>query len=114
MIRALVATYEHVPVGGFVVRPELMYEVATWGQAMFVDGLMIAAPIAAAMFLAYATMGMIGRVVPQIHLFVVGFPLTIATGLFLTAFILGVYVRLLDGMFGRVFHNVETLIRGMG
>ena len=81
---------------------------------MFVDGLMIAAPVSAAMILAYATMGILGRVIPQIHLFVVGFPLTIATGLFLTAFSLGMYVYLLDGMFHRMFRNVDLLIRGLG
>ena len=114
MIRALVATYQHIPVGGFAPHRELMAEAALWGRAMFVDGVMIAAPLAAAMLLAYSTMGLLGRVVPQIHLFVVGFPITIATGLFLMAFVLGVYVRLLDGMLFRTFQSLETLIRGMG
>jgi len=113
MIWALFSTYRHIPVGGFAVRPDLLIEVNRWGQAMFVDGLMIAAPVATAMLLAYVTMGLLGRVVPQIHLFVVGFPVTIATALFLTALSIGLYLRLVDGMFMRTFQNVETLIRGM-
>jgi flagellar biosynthetic protein FliR len=114
MIWGLVSTYRHVPVGGFVARPEMLLGVSRWGTSMFVDGLMIAAPVSAAMILAYATMGILGRVIPQIHLFVVGFPLTIATGLFLTAFSLSMYVYLLDGMFHRMFRNVDLLIRGLG
>lgn len=114
MLRALAASYEHIPVGGFVVRPALLYEVGRWGQALFVDGLMVAAPVVTAMLLAYVTLGLLGRVIPQIHLLVVGFPITIATGLFLTAFMLGVYFQVLDGMFFRMFRNVETLMRGMG
>lgn len=114
MIRALMASYEHIPVGGLSVHPNLLVEVTRWGQALFVDGLMIAAPVGAAMLLAYVTMGLLGRVIPQIHLLVVGFPITIATGLLLTAFMLGVYVQMLDGMFLRMFKNVEVLIRGMG
>jgi flagellar biosynthetic protein FliR len=114
MIKALVATYQHVPLGGVVFRPELFLEASTWGTGMFVDGLMIAAPVAAAMVMAYATLGLLGRVVPQIQLFVVGFPITIALGLFLTAFTIGAYLSFLDGAFYRTFRDVETLVRGLG
>lgn len=114
MIRALVATYEHVPVGGFVVRPALLLDAARLGQGMFIDGLALAAPLAAAMLLAYLTLGLLMRVVPQIHLFVVGFPLTIATGLVLLALSIGVYLAALDGLFGRMFRDVDALIRALG
>ncbi len=113
MIRALVSTFEHVPLGGFAPHPDLMMVVAGWGTAMFYDGMLIAAPVAAAMLLAYTSMGLMGRVVPQIHMFVVGFPLTIATALLIVAFSTGIYLKFLDGMFGNMFRNVETLIRGM-
>lgn len=113
MLWALYSTYEHLPVGGFTARPELWMEVGRWGRWLFIDGLMIAAPVTAAMLLAYAVMGLLGRVVPQIQLFVVGFPITIATGLFLMALIIGIYLYTLEGMFNAMFKNVETLVRGM-
>jgi len=113
MIQALASTYKTIPVGEVALRPALFLEVSKWGAPMFVDGLMISAPVAAAMVMAYATLGLLGRVVPQIQLFVVGFPLTIAIGLFLTAFIIGVYLEFLDGMFHRSFRDVSTLIRGL-
>ena len=68
----------------------------------------------AAMMLAYITMGLMGRVVPQIHLFVVGFPLTIATSLLVVALTIGLYLQLLDGMFTDMFRNVDRLIDGLG
>ncbi len=113
MIRALVSTYDRIPPGGFAARPELLGEVSTWGRAMFIDGFLIAAPVAGALMLAYVTMGLLGRLIPQIHLFVIGFPLTIAVGLLVVALSLTVYLRLLDGMFERMFRDVDTLIRGM-
>jgi flagellar biosynthetic protein FliR len=113
MIRALVATFDKIPLGGFVLHPQLLREVSTWGGAMFYDGLLIAAPVAGSMLVAYVTMGLLGRVVPQIHLFVVGFPITIALGLFVVAFVLGVYVNILEGMFARMFRDVATLVNGM-
>jgi len=113
MIRALVSTFDRIPLGGFMVRPALLREVSTWGNAMFYDGLMIAAPVAGAMLIAYASMGLMGRVVPQIHLFVVGFPITIGLGLFVVAFAVSIYLSTLDGMFEQMFRNVNTVINGM-
>lgn len=114
MIKALIATYQHIPLGGIVYRPELFLEASKWGTGMFVDGLMIAAPVAAAMVMAYATLGLLGRVVPQIQLFVVGFPITIALGLFISACTVGTYLSFLDGSFYRTFRDVELLVRGLG
>ncbi|MDZ4858244.1 MAG: flagellar biosynthetic protein FliR [Candidatus Hydrogenedentes bacterium] len=113
MIRALASTFEQIPLGGFAARPELLGEVSTWGRAMFIDGFLIAAPVAGALMLAYVTMGLLGRLIPQIHLFVIGFPLTIALGLTVVALSLTIYLQLLDGMFTRMFRDVDTLIRGM-
>lgn len=114
MIRALVASYDHIPVGGFVANPKLLFEVSTWGRSMFVDGLIMAAPVAGAMMLAYISMGLLGRVVPQIHLFAVGFPITIATGLIVVALSIDMYLGLLDDAFRRMFEDVTVLIRGLG
>ena len=114
MLRYMVHTFDKIPLGGFVARPALFLEVGRWGRVMFFDGLLIAAPVAGAMMLAYITMGLLGRAVPQIHLFVVGFPITITVGLLMVALVTGVYLQVLDGMFERMFTNVETLIGGLG
>ncbi|MFP4500773.1 MAG: flagellar biosynthetic protein FliR [Candidatus Hydrogenedentota bacterium] len=114
MIVGLIATYDHAPIGGLSVRPELMFEFTRLGQLMFVDGMIIAAPLASAMLLAYMTMGLLGRVVPQIHLFVVGFPLTIGVSLLLMSLIIGVYTQTLERMFGRMFRNLDLFIRALG
>lgn len=113
MLRALVTTFERIPLGGFVLRPELLKHVSQWGAAMFVDGLIIAAPVAAALFVAYVVMGLAGRVVPQIQLFVIGFPLTIALSLFVMALSVSLYLQVLDGMFSKMFRDVADMINGM-
>ena len=114
IIKALVSTYDTVPVGEFMLRQNVLGEFATLGHLMFVDGLVLASPLAAAMLLAYVTMGLLGRVVPQIHLFVVGFPLTIGVGLLLMSLIMGVYTHTLEGMFNQMFRTVDNLIQALG
>jgi len=113
MLLALVRTFDKIPLGGFVFHPELLLQVPRWGSAMFVDGLLIAAPIVGAMFVAYASLGLLGRVVPQIHLFVVGFPLTMALGMLVVGMSIQVYLAVLNGMFYNMFRNVDSMINGM-
>ena len=114
MITALAMSFEHVPIGGIYPDPNVLWTVAAWGSAIFYDSVMIGAPVIAAMMLAYVTMGLLSRVVPQIHLFVVGFPLTIATGLFVVALTIDFFLAFLDGRFETMFRNVDTLMRGLG
>lgn len=114
MIRALVSTFDRIPIGGFAPQTSVMGQVVAWAGLMFYDAILIAAPVAAAMMLAYVTMGLMGRVVPQIHLFVVGFPITIAISLIVVALTIGFYLRLLDDIFGDMFRNVDRLINGLG
>ena len=113
MIVALARTFEKIPLGGFVAQPALFREVSLLGSVMFYDGLIIAAPVAGAMMLAYVTMGIVGRLVPQINLFVVGFPITIALGLTLVAFIIQVYLMVLRGMFAEMFRFVSQMANAM-
>jgi len=113
ILRALVVSFDRIPAGGFVMNPELLGQVTVWGTSMFSVGLVIAAPIAGTLLIAYATMGLLSRLVPQIHIFVVGFPLTIAMALTLMAFMIGVYLDILDVVFEDMFRNVDTAIRGM-
>ena len=114
MIQALVSTFERIPLGGFAPDVDLMGQAAAWGGVMFYDAILIAAPVAGAMMLAYMVMGIMGRVVPQIHLFVIGFPLTIAASLAVVAFSIGVYLAFLEGLFEGMFRNVDQLIDGLG
>lgn len=114
MIRALVSTFDRIPIGGFSPDVAVMGQVAAWASLMFYDAVLIAAPVVAAMMLAYVTMGLMGRVVPQLHLFVVGFPLTIAAGLLVVALSIGFYLSYLDGMFYEMFLNIDRLIDGLG
>jgi flagellar biosynthetic protein FliR len=113
MVQALIATFDHVPLGGFAVQPELLLTIVSWGSAMFWDAVIIAAPIAAALLLAYVTLGVMGRLVPQIQLFVVGFPLTIALSLLLAASVIGVYLTVIDDLYDQMFLNVEVVVEGM-
>ncbi len=110
MIYGLWSTFDQIPLGGLVVRPDLLHDITALGRIMFVQGLLIAAPIGSAMLLTYASLGLLGRVVPQMHVIVVGFPLTIAFALLLMGFMVGFVLMMLDGMFDDMFRNMSRMI----
>jgi len=114
MIRALVSTFDRIPVGGFSPDTSVFGQVAAWSSLMFYDAILIAAPVMVSMMLAYVAMGLMSRVVPQLHLFVVGFPLTIAISLLVVALSIGFYLSYLDGMFFEMFQNIDRMIDGLG
>ncbi len=114
MLLGLARTFERIPLGGLDLEPTLLRDFASLGSGMFYDGLIIAAPVAGALLLAYLTIGFMGRVVPQVQLFVVGFPITIAISLLLTGVVLRAYLALLDGLFADMFDTFSDLALGLG
>lgn len=84
---ALLRSFEVFPVSpdplGFVrvLQPQV------WGAEVFRLGLWVSLPVVAMLMLTNLVMGLVSRVAPQMHIFSIGFPVTLAvgfTGLWLT------------------------------
>jgi flagellar biosynthetic protein FliR len=83
------------------VRPE------TWGAEIFRLGLWIALPLIAMLLFVNMMMGIIARVAPQVSIFSVGFPVTLAVGLLGIMFTL----PLLQGPFTAALEQMLVLFR---
>jgi len=114
MLLGIARTFERIPLGGLEADPVLLRDFASLGSGMFYDGIIIAAPITGALLLTYLTIGFMGRVVPQVQLFVVGFPITIAISLFLLAVVMRAYLALLEGLYSDMFRTFSDLALGLG
>ncbi len=68
-------------------------------SAVYVTGMQIAAPVTVTLLLKQAAMGIIARTVPQINIFIVGFPLTIGLGMMTIAICLPAFSRVLIALF---------------
>ena len=55
-------------------------EFTIWCQALFEIALRVAAPVVSSLFLVNLGMGILGRAVPQINVFVTSFQVTIMVG----------------------------------
>ncbi len=81
LIRALGETFQLIPLGGAFFIDKLPMEYARLSAQVFVVAVKFAAPVMAMMFITEMALGVIARVVPQMNVFIVGFPLKIGVGM---------------------------------
>jgi flagellar biosynthetic protein FliR len=66
---------------------------------MFVVGIKIAAPVMAILILTQVAMGIVARVVPQLNILLMSFPITIGLGLIFIGLSLELFVPYVRGLF---------------
>jgi flagellar biosynthesis protein FliR len=82
VISALARSFATVPISTEPVNPVGWRLLAGWGGEIFRSGLLISLPVIAALLIANIAIGILTRAAPQLNTFAVGFPLTLAVGLF--------------------------------
>lgn len=108
-LRALVESFVLVPIGGMQITGSVVESIVRMVASMFLLGLRIALPIMGAILLTDVALGIMTRAVPQMNVFIVGFPVKIAVGLFLYMVVLPVYVAVMSSLFGSGGEMVQML-----
>jgi len=81
VLLALGSSFQLIPPFGAHLGAPLLTDVTGLIQRTYDIGLKLAFPVMAATFLIHVTMGLLGRLVPQMNILLTSFPITIATGL---------------------------------
>jgi flagellar biosynthetic protein FliR len=81
LIQAVAASFETFPVAAPIAYGDLTEAVFFSASTMYELGVRIAGPVTGLMLLTNATIGFINRVVPQLSIFNIGFPMTVMGGL---------------------------------
>ncbi len=115
LIRAMVQSFTLVPNFGFYPQTPLIGLLIQLAGKMFLLGVKISIPVIVALLMANVTIGIFGRVIPQLNVLLFSFPITIMLGLIVLGISLPYFVALLrqeiDGM-GSVFNNLLMGMRG--
>lgn len=115
VIQILGDSYNKLPVGAVLaIRENFGWEMARLGRYMFEFGIRLSGPVIVTMILTYAVLGVLGRAVPQIHLLVIGFPITIGLGLIVIGISLGVYIGVFEEMSYEMVREIRLFLRGIG
>lgn len=81
VLAAIVGSFDRIPIGGAVLSGAPTEIIARASATVFVTAVRIAAPVTATLLLTDTALALVARAVPQMNVFVVGFPLKIAVGL---------------------------------
>lgn len=113
LLRGLAASFDLVPLGG-VQMPDLLGQslIALTGK-VFVIAVQLAAPVSATLFLTTLALGIVARTVPQMNVFVVGFPLKIIVGITALMVTLPMFYSALVALFGGLERDLSTVLRLM-
>ena len=109
IIRAMAESYHYIPFGGLELSGSLLTQIIQMSGRMFVLAVKISVPVLAVNFFVSMGLALLARTVPQMNVFILGFPLKIGVGLIavgLSASFFGILLR-------KVFLDSEAQIHGL-
>lgn len=101
MIEILADSFRTFPISAQPPSAQAWKMVADWGGEIFRSGLLLALPMIAALLIANLSIGIMTRAAPQLNIFAVGFPITLAAG-FIVLFVTLPYMA---PLFERMTHE---------
>jgi flagellar biosynthetic protein FliR len=116
LIFSFIKSYQVVQPGMFFLKKEAVGVFLQAFAMMFFLGFKIGIPVIGTIFLVDVAMGMISKLIPQINVFVVGFSLKIAIGLFILAVFMPTYVFMVEQAFsssGWVYKMLQMMLRNL-
>ena len=113
LLRALGTSVRAVPLGQAVLGAHAVQQVLALGGSIFIVALSVGGPLIAVLFLTDAAMGFVARTVPQMNIFIVGFPVKIGLGLLGLALTLPFFTRTMDRLMSGLERDLLTILAGM-
>lgn len=104
------ASIATVPLGGFMVTPELFRYIMHGMMNMFVVGFMIAFPITALSMLADVIFGMLMKTMPQFNLLVIGMPIKIGVAFLVLMATLSATMMIVSSQMQSAYNFLEKLL----
>jgi flagellar biosynthetic protein FliR len=113
LLRAVAESFALVALGGGLPAGDGIALLLMLAGGLFVIALKIAAPVMLLVLLVNAAMGVLAKVIPQLNVFIVGFPLNVAAGLFGMMAALPYAVQLLGTSFHEVGYSITAILAAL-
>jgi flagellar biosynthetic protein FliR len=113
MIDLLVRSFEWLPVGTASFSADGWGYIARAGTTVFATGLLLSLPVVAVLLVTNIALGILTRAAPQLNLFAIGFPLTLAMGFFALMLIMTNFGPVVQSLFERSFDTVPILLEAL-
>lgn len=113
LIRAVVDSFNVIPLGSAHFSPALQNKVSQLFSHVFFIAFRVGAPVIGALFVTNMALGIVARTVPQMNVFIVGMPLNLAVGFLMAALGMSFFTFTLQGLFRGMYRDVAILIQAM-
>lgn len=110
-IRATVESFSYLPIGSFSVGYEFLGTLEQGTARLFHHGLRIATIPFVILALITVALGFMARIMPEMNIFMVGFPLKIIVGLYSLFFTISYFPPLLRSIFSEYYNMSHALLR---
>ena len=108
VLTALMESFQVLPVGLLEISSKGWYTLVQWGGEIFRAGLWISLPVLAVLMMTNIALAVLTRAAPQLNIFAVGFPLTLAIGFVALSLSIGYFLPQFSGM---IEQGVQVMMR---
>lgn len=111
IVSGLFDSFKLIPLGMSTPSGQVGEWFLKYSSFVFVLGIKFAAPVIVTVFLTEAAMGVLARTMPQMNIFIVGFPLKIFVGLLLIGLSLPAFSYVLETVCANLDNELATLMK---
>ncbi|MCA1924141.1 flagellar biosynthetic protein FliR, partial [Buttiauxella noackiae] len=110
LISMLVDTFHTLPIGGNPINSNAFMALTRAGGLIFINGLMLALPLITLLLTLNIALGLLNRMSPQLSVFVIGFPLTLAVGMLVMTALIPLMAPFAEHLFSEVFNLLSDIV----
>lgn len=114
MVSALIDSFQAFPISTTMPAGMAYRTLAEWGGIVFIHALQMSMPLIGALMMTNLALGILTRSAPQLNIFAVGFPVTLAVGLATLALSLPYLAPMLLHVTGEALETVQKISVQLG
>jgi flagellar biosynthetic protein FliR len=114
LLQAVKASYDLIPIGKAHFSGRIADQLTLFSGGIFSIALKLGAPVMIVLLLTNVALGIIARTVPQMNIFIVGFPMQIGIGMLAIAFSFSFFAYVFLKEWGVLQRQLMMIIKLLG
>lgn len=114
ILAALAESFHTFPISSAAPSAVALHTLAAWGGSMFMYGLQMSMPLIGALLITNLALGILTRSAPQLNIFAIGFPITLAVGFAVLALSLPYMTPLLHNLTHDGLDTAQRIMQQLG
>lgn len=110
ILAALSESFQRVPISSAIAHDAVVVQVTNMFAAAFVFAFKMALPVLVTLLLLDVAFGIMARTVPQMNVFIVGWPAKIVVGLLVLALVIPIYIIIVQIGFTGMYKDIYMLL----